>query len=29
MTGDPTAMSNLFAVMDWPEELPIPNIALR
>jgi alkyl sulfatase BDS1-like metallo-beta-lactamase superfamily hydrolase len=29
ISGDPTAITNLFAAMDRPEELPVPNISLR
>jgi alkyl sulfatase BDS1-like metallo-beta-lactamase superfamily hydrolase len=29
ITGDPMAITTFFAVMDRPEELPVPNISLR
>ena len=29
IVGDPKAINTLFAVMDRPEELPVPNISLR
>jgi hypothetical protein len=28
-TGDPMAITALFAALDRPEELPVPNISLR